>query len=210
MHSNKHDLEIVFSSTDQVRFHPSFEKLDQSASFAQAEESFASAVNLFDFLRQFDIDDMQKLALQTNKSENNLLVLGRLQTCASQSGQSLKFNIWRSCAHNCEDQEEEEEEVSEKTLDELMETDWHRDEERFTAIDMEIEAENGKDRTVTREGAKCNNDFGERSNRNWNWQSKRYITLQVAQDDITFVDQVDLKNDDFTTGENCILYKDWF
>lgn len=47
---------------EEERFHLIFEELDQAAGFAKAEVSFASAVNIFDFLRQFDIDNMQKLA----------------------------------------------------------------------------------------------------------------------------------------------------
>lgn len=86
MHSNQHDLDIVSSSIDQVRFHPSFEKLDQAAGCATAEITFASAVNLFASLGQFDFVDLQKLAWQTDKSRSSVRALGSFQTGDSQSG----------------------------------------------------------------------------------------------------------------------------
>lgn len=45
VHSNRYDFSIVSSSTDQVRFHPSFENLDQAAGIAKVEVAIASATN---------------------------------------------------------------------------------------------------------------------------------------------------------------------
>lgn len=65
---------------DQVRFHPSFDKLEQAAVFAKAIVSFASVVNLFDIILHSDIYKMLKLARQTDKYVNSERVLESLQT----------------------------------------------------------------------------------------------------------------------------------
>lgn len=50
MCSNQHDLDVVSSSVNQVRFHPRFEKLDQAVGFAKAQVSLAFTPKLFNFL----------------------------------------------------------------------------------------------------------------------------------------------------------------
>lgn len=151
---------------------------------------------------------MQKLTWLTDKSGNSARVLGRLQTCDSQIGHSLKFYIRRSWAHTCEVQGEEKDEVKKNSLDEIDESEKHRDEKKFSASDWKIDAETGEEGTVTGVKAEYNKISSELIKNNMNVQNNTNHTLQAAQDNSTVVDQLDIENDDHTTGENSVLYKD--